>query len=508
MERFNQLNSKHLRFFIAIGALIVVAISLIVFFANNVIAFIDIKNNSGTGDITLSRITDTGSVKVGGGGMTIIPRGSDEFEVAAKDTAKTLTRISLPWYGFTSKSIELKKTKGAKKRAFYAESELCASYNSSRNTLLKYSCAEPTSLIEYQTPDDAIWGDQPVAELSYIENQNLPPYMGGVIGVSVSTDEDSESPNHSGNVSIDAVSPDAKRSYKAPGDIAQDNLAELKVYTDTADATNSRFILVDRFGSIYLATPNDSSTVTYKLVSAPDTYNSAYNQTSCTITGAEATCYRGRNATAIAEGDTAYTQATVDRISFSDGVTSSSKVVDSPKFTRIVKAGESLYGLADQEVHKIEKSGDSYKSTRVLRNVTNVSAGKSLYFIKNSEAFVYNSATGDSHKLFRSPSIKAVAIYAVNDKVFLFGPTKDSEDILFAYELQPEDDNGEKRAIDVLPLETTVLNEVYANDIVGDKVFLQLYGDSIGDDEVRDMFIDEVQKLGIKLDAKNIQTER
>lgn len=502
MENAN-FNSKNLKLYVAAGIALIIVVSLIVFFVNNVVAFVSINNTSGSSSVTLTRE----GKKVGGSGIVVIPRGSQNFEVTAGDSAKTLTTVSQPWYGFTSQSIDIKPSKEVTKVGFMVDAQLCTTYNASRSSLLRYDCSKPKALIEYQTPSNDIWGERTVADLSYIDNQILPAYKGGVLGVAQNAQAGTD---HGGNaVSINATSPEANHSYKAPGDIATDNLSNLRVYTDNTSSSNPRFILVDRFGTIYLGTPGENNDITYKQVSAPDTYNSKYNQTFCTIHEAEATCYRGRNATTVTNNETALTQASIDKLSFDSGIISSTKVKDSPLFTGLLQVNSELYGRKDQAIYSLVKSGDSYVAKKIIEGATSASGSKTLYFTKGGAVFAYDNARGDSYEVFWSPSVKVAGLYTVDGKVFLFGGTKDSDTYIYAYELTNNDYKGGKRLIDALPLDSnSVASEIYANELVGNKVFLQLYGDSISDDEVRDLFISKAAEQGIRLERKDIQTNR
>lgn len=483
---------------------LVALVALIIFLANNTIALITIKSTLGNAPVELLR----DGKKIGGSGIVIIPRGSENFEVSAGDAVKTLTTISQPWYGFTAKTVELKQSKNATKVGFMVDSQLCTTYNSVRSTLLRYDCSKPQSLIEYQTPSNAIWGERSVATLSYIENQVLPAYMGGVLGITKNAQAGGD---HGGNVvTVNATSPETTHSYKAPGDIAADNLASLQVYTDNTSSTNPRFILVDRFGTIYLATPAENSNdVTYKQVSAPDTYNAKYNQTACTIHDTDAICYRGRNTTAIVSGEPALTQASIQKLSFDSDSAGSVAIKDNPQLAGLLQVGNELYGRKDQDIYSLTKTGDSYVAKKIIDGATSASGSNTLYFTKKGAVFAYDSKSGDSYQVFQSPSVKAAGLYTVDGKVFLFGGTKDSENYIYAYELTNTDYTGGKRFIDALPLDSnSVANEIYANDLVGNKVFLQLYGDSISDDEVRDLFISKAAEQGINLERKDIQTNR
>lgn len=494
---------KNLKLYIAVGVLLIIVISLVVFFANNVIAFVNINNTSGSASVTLAR----DGKKVGGSGIVILPRGGQNFEVTAGDSAKTLTTISQPWYGFTSKTIDVKPSKEASKVAFMVDAQLCATYSASRNSLLRYDCSKPKALIEYQTPSNDIWGERTVADLSYVDNQILPAYMGGVLGIAQNARTGID---HGGDaVSINATSPEVTHSYRAPGDISTENLGNLRVFTDNTSSTNPRFILVDRFGTIYLGTPGENNDITYKQVSAPDTYNSKYNQTFCAIHDANAVCYRGRNATAITNNEPALTQASVDNLSFDSGVMSSTKIKDSPLFDGLLRVNSDLYGRKDQAIYSLVTSGDSYVPKKIIEGATSASGNSALYFTKGGSVFTYDTKRSDSYQVFQSPSVKAAGLYTVDGKVFLFGGTKDSETYIYAYELTNNDYKGGKRLIDALPLDSnSVASEIYANELVGNKVFLQLYGDSVSDDEARDLFISKAAEQGISLERKDIQANR
>lgn len=499
----------HIKPIILASTAVLVGILVLTFFINNVIVFV--STNSSDRNIKLQVIKDGQVQDIAGSAAVIVPRGSDTLLAVSGDTKASSSSLSLPWYGVMHKTIELKPSKTASKVAFMSPYGACAAYNSDLNKLLGYDCEAPQALYEYQTPTNDIWGDRSIRPLSYAEDQLLPPYMNGVIGIAQASEPESgESHQHGAHVEIKATNPGGTKSYNAPTGIDSENLAGLRVHTDTSSTTNSRFMLTDKFGVVHLGIPSvQGNEITYKSLEAPDKYSSRYNTTACTVSGDRSLCYRGRTAEALAEGTTALTQPKIEEYSFNDGLVSSRDINAPFRIESLYIAGESIYAVGDSTLYKLTLKDDKYNATLVEKEITSATSnGYELYFVHEKAAYTYNPKTDTSHLLFKSPNINLVGLYAVDQKIFLLGPTSDSEAVVLAYELTDTNYDGKKRLIDMLPLAAGSLNEVYANDFVGDKVFLQLYGDSIADDEVRTLFINAAKEKGVELKAENVQTNR
>lgn len=499
----------HKKLIIVISAAVLIGALVLTFFINNAIVFV--STNTSDWNIKL-QVIKGGEVKdVAGTAVAIVPRGSETLLATSGNIKASSSSLSLPWYGVTHKTIELKKSKTANKVAFMSPSGACAAYNSDLNKLLGYDCGAPRALYEYQTPVDDIWGDRSIQALSYAENQLLPPYMNGVIGIAESKGSESEeSHQHGAHVEIKATNPGGTKSFNAPTGIDSENLAGLRIYTDTSSTTSSRFVLTDKFGVVHLGLPSDQGNeISYKSLEAPDKYNNRYNTTICSVSGDKSLCYRGRTAEALADGTTALTQPKIEEYSFNNGLVSSKDINVSFRIESLYIAGETIYAVSDSTLYKLVLKDDKYNATLVTTKITSAASnGYEIYFVREKAAYTYNPKTDTAHLLFKSPNVNLAGLYPVDSKVFLLGPTNDSETVIFAYELSDTDYDGKKRLIDILPLAADSLNEVYANDFVSDKVFLQLYEDSIADDEVRTLFANKTAEQGFELKADNIQTNR
>lgn len=496
---------------IVIGSIsLLIIVFLLTFFLNNVIVFATI--NSGT-PVKLQVIKNGETSDVARSLITIIPRGSEALLAKSGNTTETLSSLSLPWYGFATITIDLKPSKTADKVAFTSPSGICTTYSSELKKLLRYDCISPEVLYEYQTPENDIWGDREIAELSYIENQILPPYMNGVIGItkaSADSEVGHENHRHDTPIEIKVTTPTGHKSYEAPSGVTSESLAGLRIYTDTTNTTTSRFAFVDGFGAVYLASPHEQGNgIDYKIIEAPEVYSYRYNTTACSLIGYTTMCYRGRTKEALTEGAVALTQPKIEEYSFTSGLVKSTDIDSTAALETLYRADDNLYGIANNSLYLLTLTGDKYTTKLVAKDITSaVSDGKDIFFVKNKAAYIYNPKSQSVHLLFRSSYIDVRQLYLVDNKKFLFGPTKDSEDIIFAYELNDTSASGTKRLIDVLPLEASISDEIYANDLVGDKIFIQPYTDSVPDDEVRQIVIKELAKHDVQVKTEDIQITR
>lgn len=426
--------------------------------------------------ITVYTSSDTATAKAGGVGLNIVKRDTKSLIVASGENMKTQSEITIPWFGFSYKKVVLQRDKNAEKVAFNSTNSLtCATYSTNFDRLMYYACRRPATLVEYQTPPTGSWFTKKIADLGFYTDK-VAPYMGGVIGISYRENTDIVLPGE-----ITAVTETGQTVHYSPPEGF--NLAELgktKIFTDTNDVTNNRFVMVNRQGDIYLGTPTGGESVDYVHIPPADKYNPAYNQTICAVNGDSAHCYRGQSALGDRPEKFDTTQLAEDSIialSFNDATVNSVKVDPSNLLLNdlyTTTTGQ-LFGRSAKKLYSFDKNGDKYISNELSQNIDHAASGQKLYFIQNNGIFEVDDKTKDSYQIFYSKNIIPKAVYTAADKIFVIGSIRDAGPTTHAYVLNSEDDTAPgKRLIDIFPTSFNKLPKVSFQDFVGNRLQFRL----------------------------------
>ena len=270
----------------------IIASALLSFFSTHSLLYITVTGDEANQDVQTYASTDAETVKIGGSGLMTVPRKAKSILVTSSDYIKTQTTIALPWYGFLQKTITLVSDTNAEKIAYRSTTgATCASYNPSADKLLYYSCQNPKTILQYETPGASLWTNKKIVDIHY-SGGTPQPYLGGVIGIAHA--EATDAANHADIIATAASG--RPTMYQAPEDTDTTALGAASIYTDMTDPTNKNFAFVDVSGTIYLGTPNEKNTVDYRKIPAPPKYNSSYNQTHCSVVADSISCYVGRTA--------------------------------------------------------------------------------------------------------------------------------------------------------------------------------------------------------------------
>lgn len=476
----------------------IILISAVIFFIFNAVVWVNISGAPSGASVDTAGIFDDSTKKIGGSGFVIVPRTAHNLVVSAGDNIKTIINADLPWYGLSIKSVQLTPDKNADKVAYAGINSLCATYNPGSELPLYYDCAKPTGLFTYDTPTDTAWTNKKVADLKYIDDQLLPPYQGGVIGIA--KDNNSKGSLNEGDASVSVVATNIYRtqSYEAPSDITTSNLAGLRLFTNAASADDGRFVIVDSFGVAYLATPGTGDgVISYKRVSAPGDYSYKFNQTVCSFHKDNVYCLRGRNA-ASAESGATVTATSIDVLSFDTGIVKTISVNGVSKVNGFYITDGQMYVRSDQSLYRLDKTTDTaYSARRLVQGAASIASADKLYFTNGNGVYAMDDNTGDAHQVFYSGNIGVMGIYPVDGKVFIFGLAKNGGSTVFAYQLNANDNTAPgKRLIDVLPLPPTSIADVLADDFVGNKLYLKITKDAQNGDDVRDNFLNTLNTRG------------
>jgi len=496
---------KPIKIIIAL-TLALILIGIIVFFVFNSIVLVKI-NGSKASSIKITAVTSTELKSVGGAGLIVVPRGTESLIVAADDYVKSHVPIHLPWFGITTISAQLNTDKNATKVAYLAANPACATYSTTYESLSSYSCQAPSNLQFYLTAKkDVSWLNIPTADLSsYAPNQFLSPYMGGVLGVTVTASEDTNKP---GRISVVANNADKETFYDAPEGITSQTALGLKLFTNVNDPTDSRFVLVDAVGTIYLATVKDGK-VTYTTAPAPESYSYTYNQTFCALQSSDndtVYCLRSRNALEPPSGVTV-ADASVEKLSFAKQDVERKSVANAATYDNFYRAdGDKLYAKYGNMLYSLTLKDGKYAAKQLAPRPNTVAAGDKLYFIQQNGVYAYDDKTGQSHQIFYSPNITLTGIYPVAGKVFAFGNTTSGGAAVYAYLLNNEEDKTPgKRMIDILPIPAAIaMKDVESYDFVGDRFMVKASSSVTDLKQVHTDFVTALGDRGVQVNKDNV----
>jgi hypothetical protein len=505
MENFSDASIKRVRIFAIFGALALVLIGIVSFFISNAVVFVSITGQTNNAQVTTYTINGDAMKRMGGSGLFVIPRNTQGILVSAGDSIKTQTKVSIPWFGIAVQPVQLNSDKNADKVAFAGpETGVCATYATTSDKLSYYDCPNPTALMQYQTPSDGQWANKSVASLSYISSQVLPPYMGGVIGITLGSQNKLSIPIGESHgivgVSVTATITDKKASYNAPSEINSENIAGLRLFTDTNNPSNNKFVLVDAFGTIYLGTPASSGkTVDYKRISAPEDYNYRYNQTICSLEDSSVYCYRGYTTTK-ADSKAVRTKPSIVQLTFADGVVNTTDVQSADMLDGFYTTTTGkIYGKNGKSLYSIESTSGKYAAVPLIQTPEAIATDNKLYFVQDNGVYELDDTTHSSHQIFYSSNITVKSIYPVDGKLYVFGSTKNSKTIS-AYLINDKSDTTPgKRLIDAMPLNSDDISGIASSDLVGDKVLIKLNSEGNQPDT-----ISALKSLDASIDEKNI----
>jgi hypothetical protein len=490
-----------------VGVLLIIVVPIVVFFYSNALVYVSV-DTAAKDTITTYAVSGDKSDKVGEAGLLTVSRGTKSLLVTAGDNVKTQTNINLPWYGIASKNIKLAPDQNADKVAYLnAASSACASYDQASGQLLGYLCQRYSPLVTYETNSND-WANKKLADFTFANAQVL-PYLGGVIGMSVSEAQSSILPRISkSTASVASVAADGHVSTLAvPDGLDSENAVAARLFTDTKDASDSHFGIVDLFGNIYLGTLSaDKKSATYRQIDAPQDYSYRYNQTACSFAGSTVYCYRGLSANAASAGTATKTQPQIIKLSFDNDAVdtyslSEPGVIDGFYTTTSGNA----YATVGKTVYALNQHDKVFTATSLTEAADTVAAGDNLYFVQSNGVWQLDPATGDTHQVFYSPNITIKSVYPVSGKIFLLGTTKHGGDATYAYALTDQADTTPgKRTIDLLPASTDDVDGLLGSDFVGDKLLLKVAASDYDNSAKKDGIFQAVQALGVSFDENNV----
>lgn len=463
---------------------------------------------------------EEGMNTIGKPGLHVVKRQATAVTANAGNTTAS-SAFSVPWYGFLYKNIDIKLDTNAEKIAYKSSlRNPCGVYSEELRRAVQYDCNNPKVLSVYETPDTGNWSIQNIAELRY-QRSAFTQYKGGLIGVTEPGEKIGESTIHETAV-IQVTSPEGTVSfYNQPdgvnclqaiciqGDTSKvfnslsRNYSPARIFTDTKDQTNSRFIFVTSEGAIYLGEPNGDS-VTYKNIKPPQEYDPAKHQTLCDMHGTRATCYQGLSDNP-PSGQVSSQQAPAHLLSFrfdSDEQTAV-KLRDNLALNYLgVTSDNSVFVKERNTLIYIQMNGNKVKEIPVSNGVDKVSAGADLYYTYDKGVYKLENQTLNSYRVFHSDHIAPDKIITTNKSVIVLGRAPHNvRDITYAWKLNSEENlTPGLRIIDRLP-STPNSTAFSTTDLVGDKIYIQVPMDRSTPlshiEETRDRVIRSLRESGI-----------
>jgi hypothetical protein len=474
LEQIIQWIYLHRRSLVIVTIVVIPLLLLLNFFSSHAFVNVTIKTNITNAPITTYGSSPGGTEKVGGTGLLLITRDTTSLIVSSGEYVKTETKLELPWYGFASVDINLARDRNAEKVAFASlyGSDTCASYNKRLESLLSYKCINPPSLLQYQVSDRSTWTNKALAKNVTYPNKVAQPYLGGLLGVSVYDRGDESAPQPI----IYTTDTGASIAYDMPEGIDESSLISAEIFTSSTHSTDNRFVFVTANGAVYLGQPTgNKGGVQYVHFDPPKDYLKTPHKTLCQIIGDNAYCYSGSAPIGDSSGQLA-NDDTINVYGF-DGKTISSTNLHTNLLldALYVTDGGQLYGKNYKRVLYLKKEASGYVVNDVSQNADSATATDTLYYVQKGGLYRVDSEKA-AHQVFYSENIDINSVYASDGKLFMLGTLSKSLDKrVYAYLLKSDDDvSPGSRIIDQLPTEPGQLPDVTFQDLVGNKLQIQL----------------------------------
>lgn len=464
----------HLRTVLWLGGIVLFLIITYSFVSQNAALVIEPIGTASGQKITTFISTDAETRRVGKSGLIIIPRSTKSLIVTGDNNRKTQIPLDIPWYGYVTKTVDFSPDKNADKIAFNSTfgSNTCVTYSPRLQNLLSYNCSNPVTLLQFQTPTSGAWRNVAVAKSLYYP-EVVKPYLGGVIGLSISRVDDD----------INTTSPLVFTSdtgtailYDLPEGIDLDTLGEANIFTNQRDPNDSRFILTTTDGSVYLGTPGSKKgSVTYAKFASPIDFASKPHQTICRIVENDVYCYRGQTANG-EEATQSKTDDVISHYSFDSNRDETTKISKPTTMENlfVTDSGE-LYAKQFKKLLQLKREGSEYIATEIAQNIDSASAGSGLYYVQQGDVFQI-TPTGTANLVFHSDNITVKSVFVADSRVYMLGIINDSGDTsLHAYVINGQDNTTPgKRLIDLLPTASNQLPYTVSQNLSGNTLQIGL----------------------------------
>lgn len=461
--------------FTIVGVILLIGINLFMSYA---VVYVEIASPSPARSVTIHTVSEKEKTRGQlSGQLAIMSRNTKGLVISGGPNIKTQVAITIPWYGFVTKKVSLKLDKNAEKLAFRSTlGQTCPIYRPTTDSLAYYDCIKQNRLIEN---GDSALNRWPSHALYEIDSRVKPvrPYMGGYI--SIADTLEGEGPS---TVYIRAVNEKGEATqYETPPGLPKEDLTSSRLFTDTYDSKNSRFVIVSKLGDIFIGKPTGEKKIDYKIVAAPQSYSSSYNQTQCQLTSENVYCYRGHWRMGEIPKGFDYNSVTASQLltySFADDSEKVRKfTINIPMLEDIeVTRTGNIFGRDGRYLYHFAAIGDEYAAEKITVYPSALEAGETLYYIHDKTVYAVDEQNPSvAYQVFYSSNIDPKSVFAADGKVFILGSHNKDSRTTYAYKLLDESNSGDKkRLIDVLPLYMPGNSNFYFSDMVGDQIYFSL----------------------------------
>ena len=470
-----ELIKSHKKLLIRLGLLAILLYGSINFFLHYSLITISITNPPTTTEFTVYTSSNYGTKELGKPGLHIVPRNIKSIIAQAGKNIRTQSQITIPWYGYAAKDIELKVDKNADKIAYKSSLDNpCGVYSDKLNRMSQYSCFNSNSLVYYNTPEKGEWTIEKIADMFY-PNYTPAAYMGGLLGVGYLRNSDVIPPSN-----VISVSDTGEINYlKNPEGVDINKITEAGIFTDKHDQANNRFAFVTADGIIYLGVPKSKTDVEYTKITPPKDYDPNTQQTLCDVNGDFVTCHRGLSPNlGDADIDFDSIKPNIVTLNFTDSSTEILNVGRLLTLDNIAVTNDGLiYGKNHKKLFFFEKKDTQYNTVELSQNIDGIAAGDQLTFLQDNGVFTVDPASRNLYQIFYSNNIQPKRLFSASGKVFIIGKVPGDKNSSYAWVLNDEDNaNNGNRLIDKLPSSPDAL-EYGDTDFVGNVINIKVLTD-------------------------------
>lgn len=481
-----QLRLRQIFKYMMYGVLIVILFSLVYFWLSYGFVTVRVLNKDGIqGAPTIKSVSAQSeeSEPLNIGDLYFVARNSKALRVTSENYTTLQTLKPLPYFGKASYTISVYKDKNATKIA--SDAPGCLS-ESATNEVASYDCNNPAYLLKF---DPATWSNQQLASMAS-NTFALAPYQGGVIGILIGQETD---------VPVFVVDSRGNTSYIAkPESLSEDVVGSVNIATGSS-AENPNFLLKSPIGTLYYGNREGE----YTKFDAPKAYNPRFDAMFCSLVQTTIYCYYGPTSDS-EDSEEATKHRSENPTGYLDIINTKTKERTTHELdgegvdSLAVTEDGHVYGLTVDTLYSLMEPGQEPQRLFIDTGVDSISPGNALYFTKNNS--LYRSENLQSYRVFTSENIRMSSVKVTGDSVLFnayFENAPDDLDTLHTFRLTRQPNNGERRLIDMAPLDLGP--STVASDFNGDIIHVQVYTSVTSDRETGVTTIDQQEYEGNRL---------
>lgn len=440
----------------------------------NTLVTLNLAKPAGVTDVALSATSRDGAGRniFAIGSLALVSRDTALITATAGTLYTSVDVSPLPWFGIKNISIAVERDKNVEKVS--GNNFGCSVYDPASGAFSSFSCGNPSGLFVYRTSDkdDVSWRNEP--SLRFPQAYNATVYHDGVLGIA----------NHSEPwlFYADAKANAVSRLQLPVEGAAKDQLGSTSVVADAADVFQPHFLLVDNStGIVYFGQQNGSAVEYRKYEHKAPGYVPRFSTSGCILNGMTAYCYFGdSSASADSEGEDLHRTKSGDGmivvIDFSQATPATKQYrvsKDQPIDHLYADSHGQLYGFTNGVIYSLTPKGEQLERVVFAADVGAVSAGTSLYYVRDNKLYEYDSSDRSTHLRFASDNLRVSNINLFQKTAFINAYVKDApNNTLHTYKLldEPNTTPG-KRLVDKLPTypkanQADIIDMDYSKDMI------------------------------------------